>query len=463
MDLESTFVPSLLLEKVKLSPKFLNKTYEAKILSILVTKNEGKCSRHGYIKKKSIEIVQLSIGTIESHMLHGYVIFNVKFKALVCNPVIGSVIPCVVKNSNNFGVLCTSSVMEENGETTSVINVIVPKNSVSIRSALSVDLNLLERGSVINVEIIGKKFEINDTKISAVGKVVEQSNDIHVDVDDDDLPLETFPDEDEIYVDDFEDTMSVSNEGVTKESTDSSHISKKKTKKLDYEEGEGEAEDDDEGDDDEGDDDEDDDDDKDDNDYDTDIVDEDDDNEEEFEEDQNEDDDVEPQLEQSVFKVDRKSKHEDPGKGESEILIDTDDFTELKKVKHWRRLLSTSHECDFTHNQRRYRTIEHAIQSRKLSSIDEKVGFKFSLDSNSGLSKGTSVQAITSGNKKTLSVEQLNMWMEVKDAVINEILMDKYSQCEVPRNVLLLTQNSQIFEQEVRMYPLEQVREQLRV
>ena len=53
-----------------------------------------------------------------------------QFKALICNPVIGNIILCKVVNTNNFGILCSSS--------EDVIEVIIPKKSIAIQS----DINL---------------------------------------------------------------------------------------------------------------------------------------------------------------------------------------------------------------------------------------------------------------------------------------------------------------------------------
>ena len=130
----NSFVPSLLSEKIKLSPKYLNKRYKQTLYEMLANKNEGICSKHGYIKKKSIEITKVSVGVVETHSLHGFVNFVVQFKALVCNPTNGSILKCKVINSNNFGVLCSSGTYEESGEFVPIVEIIVPKNSLHIRS-----------------------------------------------------------------------------------------------------------------------------------------------------------------------------------------------------------------------------------------------------------------------------------------------------------------------------------------
>jgi DNA-directed RNA polymerase subunit E'/Rpb7 len=128
-----SFVLSLLNEKVKLSAKYLNKNYKQHLLKLLQDRNEGKCSKHGYIKKGSIEIKRVSVGALEIQSLRGFVNYDIQFSAMVCNPTKGSILKCTVLNSNNFGVLCVCGL--NNGPNfVPIIDIIIPKNSLTIRS-----------------------------------------------------------------------------------------------------------------------------------------------------------------------------------------------------------------------------------------------------------------------------------------------------------------------------------------
>ena len=203
-----SFVHSLLNEKVKLSAKYMNKNYKNHLLNILIARNEGKCSKHGYIKKNSIELKRVSVGALEIASLRGFVNYDIQFSALVCNPTKGSILKSTVLNSNNFGVLCVCGVHEDT-TFVPIIDIIIPKNSLHIRSDSSVDLESLRKDDVINVEIVGKKFEINDIKISAVGKVVELNDDTPAtfDVEDNEIDTSDAKIDDEAYEDDFEETL----------------------------------------------------------------------------------------------------------------------------------------------------------------------------------------------------------------------------------------------------------------
>lgn len=201
-----SFVLSLLNEKVKLSAKYLNKNYKQYLLKLLQDRNEGKCSKHGYIKKGSIEIKRVSVGAIEIQSLRGFVNYDIQFSAMVCNPTKGSILKCTVLNSNNFGVLCVCG-LNNGPDFVPIIDIIIPKNSLTIRSDSDINVDSLQKGEIINVEIIGKKFEINDSKISAVGRIVELKGDTipQFDVENNEIdPNEVIASDNEEYEDDFD-------------------------------------------------------------------------------------------------------------------------------------------------------------------------------------------------------------------------------------------------------------------
>jgi len=194
------FIKSLLTENVKLPASKINKNYKDVIAQELKHKIEGKCTKHGYIKNGSVEISSIQSGVVEMASLNGNMVFTVKFSAEVCNPVVGSVVRCIVTNINKFGILA---------EVKPVLEIIIAKNTVGIKS--DIDLDNIKIGDYVFVEVVGKKFELGDTRISIVGRVVSQPSaargkktlknlqmDIRADVQEDE----------EVGVDDAEDVVS---------------------------------------------------------------------------------------------------------------------------------------------------------------------------------------------------------------------------------------------------------------
>jgi DNA-directed RNA polymerase subunit E'/Rpb7 len=152
----------LLKEKIKLEPKYLIKKYAIEILNRLKNKVEGKCSKHGYIKEESIEIYKITPGVIELSSLSGMIIYDVYFYAELCNPVIGNIVKGIVKNTNRFGILV---------ESPPVMDIIIAKNSVNIQS--EIDLEDVRIDQELTIEIMGKKFELNDKRITIIGRIVK--------------------------------------------------------------------------------------------------------------------------------------------------------------------------------------------------------------------------------------------------------------------------------------------------
>jgi len=197
MSTSNIYNKNILTTKIKIKANQLNKNYKKYILIKLQKEYEGVFTKFGLIKKDTIEIIKLSLGIIEQNSFEGNILYNVQFKADLCNPTIGSIILCTVKNLNNFGILCTATDGED-----SIIEVIVPKKSLAIKS--DIDLNNIKMDDKVFIEIMGKKQELNDTKIKCIGKITKtKSKNINSDNlisnNEEDIIIETneFEDEDE--------------------------------------------------------------------------------------------------------------------------------------------------------------------------------------------------------------------------------------------------------------------------
>tara|TARA_Y100000389_G_scaffold59791_1_gene55911 strand:- start:670 stop:1446 length:777 start_codon:yes stop_codon:yes gene_type:complete len=166
MSKSNIYNKNILKTKIKIKANQLNKNYKKYILIKLQKEYEGIFTKFGLIKKESIEIVKISLGTLEQNSFEGNIIYNVQFKADLCNPTIGSIILCNVINLNNFGILCTAKDGDD-----SIIEVIVPKKSLAIKS--DIDLNTIKQNDKVYIEIMGKKQELNDTKIKCIGKITK--------------------------------------------------------------------------------------------------------------------------------------------------------------------------------------------------------------------------------------------------------------------------------------------------
>ena len=207
MDVNKNFILAEFVDNIKIHPKFIGKDMEKNILKELRKQKEGICSNHGYIKQNSIRILKISCGKVEMSSFHGYMNFLVKYSALVCNPVKGNIVNAVVVNMNNFGILCSSFITEDDGKKTPILEIIIPKHSLTIQS--DVDLkNNVRINNEVNVQIVGKKYQLYNKKISIIGKIVNTNSvDVklddslvmsqNIDLDDDDLDIDILDEDDD--------------------------------------------------------------------------------------------------------------------------------------------------------------------------------------------------------------------------------------------------------------------------
>ena len=157
---------NVLTTKIKIKSSQLNRNFKKYILQKLKKEYEGIYTKFGLIKSDSIEILKVSLGNIEQNGFEGNIIYHVEFKSQLCNPTVGSIILCTVVNLNNFGILCTAK-----DDDKSIIEVIVPKKSLAIKS--DIDLTTIKQNDKVFIEIMGKKQELNDTKIKCIGKITK--------------------------------------------------------------------------------------------------------------------------------------------------------------------------------------------------------------------------------------------------------------------------------------------------
>ena len=160
------FTPIKFTTNIYIKPSDITKDYDQLFIKKLKNDLEGICTKHGYIKKDSIKIIKRSIGTIIRQHFNGNMLYELNCTADICNPVIGSVTKCKVKNKNTMGLLAQGYYNND-----AVLEIIIPKISAGIKS--EVDLEKINIGDEILIEVCGKKFVLYDKYISIIGKVIK--------------------------------------------------------------------------------------------------------------------------------------------------------------------------------------------------------------------------------------------------------------------------------------------------
>ena len=125
----------------------------------IVSNIEGKCDVDGFIKNNSCVVKTFSSGVIKGNNI----VFDVVFECMVCSPVEGMIIPCIVKSITKAGVRA------ELNEDPSPIVVFIARdhnNKNPVFNKLTVDEH-------INIKVIGTRFELNDKFISIIANIHE--------------------------------------------------------------------------------------------------------------------------------------------------------------------------------------------------------------------------------------------------------------------------------------------------
>jgi len=164
------FLPISFVSSVQLSSSELKVNFEKTIKEKITKKFEGICTKYGFIKPDSIDIQKRSVGIFSKQHFNGHIKFDLLCKAEVCNPVKGLVIEAEIRNKNALGLLAESSI-EINKKQVPILDIIIPKKAAGIVS--EIDLENVNIGDKIFVMVLGKKYQLNDEKISIIGKAVK--------------------------------------------------------------------------------------------------------------------------------------------------------------------------------------------------------------------------------------------------------------------------------------------------
>lgn len=155
------YFKSVLEKSIYMDLNNVNSNLEKNILTILKENYEGKCTNDGYIKNDSINIITYSSGII----INGFIKFNIVFDCMICYPVEGMKLECVVKNITKAGLRC------ELNEDKSPLIIFVARD----HHYKNQEFNNIGENDFIKVKIIGQRFELNDVYISVISEFLEKT------------------------------------------------------------------------------------------------------------------------------------------------------------------------------------------------------------------------------------------------------------------------------------------------
>ena len=122
---------------------------------------EGKCTKDGYIKHDSIVLQTYSSGLIKGNTI----VFDTVFECLICRPVEGMrIYECLVQNNTKAGIKAVTK------EDNSPVIIFISRDQHYDNKSFS----NVKAGDIIDVRVIGIRYELNDSYISVLGEYLEK-------------------------------------------------------------------------------------------------------------------------------------------------------------------------------------------------------------------------------------------------------------------------------------------------
>jgi DNA-directed RNA polymerase subunit E'/Rpb7 len=144
-----------LVRNVHLVAKDLKRNIEASLLAQLRHKHEGRCVSEGYITRRSITVVDHSLGRI--NLIRGGLEYVVKFQADVCLPHPGQVFRATVSLKSKIGLHAELAPLK----------ILLPRD-LHIGNG---EFDEAAEGQEVGIEVIGSRFQQGDESIVVLGKL----------------------------------------------------------------------------------------------------------------------------------------------------------------------------------------------------------------------------------------------------------------------------------------------------
>lgn len=154
---DNLYVKNLLSEKININFKNINSNLEETLQNILKEK-EGICIKEGYIKPDSIKLMSYSCGELYSNNVE----FQVLYECLLTNPVESMQLNCIVKSITKIGIRA------ELNDNHNPFLIFIARDHHYNNEYFST----IKTGDIINVKVIGQRYELYDKYISIIGELV---------------------------------------------------------------------------------------------------------------------------------------------------------------------------------------------------------------------------------------------------------------------------------------------------
>jgi len=162
------FITKELVSKICIYPNQMDNNLYLNLKKNLRKKLEGKCNKYGYINK-IIKISEYSNGYIDPENFSGNAVYDIKYIANICIPIIKTSIIVRVENFNKILILGI------NGPLNAIIKISDMNDNIFIVKGINIYINTLKRnleiGDYLKILINAQKFNPGEDKIGILGFV----------------------------------------------------------------------------------------------------------------------------------------------------------------------------------------------------------------------------------------------------------------------------------------------------
>jgi len=140
---------------------------EAHLTQVISNEMDGRCIAEGFVKPDSCKIRSYSIGTFAA----GNIAFDVEIEVMLCCPKEGTVMNCIAKTVTQAGIRAHAFTKEpEQSPVVIYISREMHDASTTRMMANHMSIDSIKPGDMIQVQVVGKRFELNDKQVSIIGE-----------------------------------------------------------------------------------------------------------------------------------------------------------------------------------------------------------------------------------------------------------------------------------------------------
>ena len=157
IDVDKLYTPAIIQEKIKIPFNKVSNNMTRFFENYSEKKIERKCRNEGYVRMGSSHVLTYSTGLLTSDSI----IYNVAYSVDVCFPYENMEIDCKIKNITKIGIRAIIS------ESNNPIVMFISREHNPDK-----DFDQYKEGQIINVKVLGHRFELNDEYISVIGELL---------------------------------------------------------------------------------------------------------------------------------------------------------------------------------------------------------------------------------------------------------------------------------------------------